>query len=195
MLYREVLRKACFCELLLRIDRREMARVQAGRCPWCGGPLHAGHFARKPRGFVLGAGEIPEGYEVRFSLCCGWCRKRTLPESVRFLGRKVYLGVVVAVATVVARGPDRGAMRVLRRELGVSWRAVGRWCQWWQELAGTAFWQRVRGTLPVELDLKLLPESLLNQLKRREPWKRLLQLLRLLRPLTGRFPSTLSECR
>ena len=106
-MYREMLRDARFFELLLRIDEENVQDVREKRCPYCGGPLHSGHFSRKPRGIGLRAEELPEGYDVRFDLCCGWCRKRTMPESVRFLGRKVYLAVVVAVATVVARGRAR----------------------------------------------------------------------------------------
>jgi len=189
-LYREVLRDARFFELLLRIDQEKLYVVRTGRCPHCGGPLHAGHFARKPRGLDLVAGELPGGYEVRFSLCCGRCRRRTMPESVRFLGRKVYLAVVVAVATVVARGPERGALRLLRQELGVARSTLARWRQWWRELTGSAFCQRLRGTLPIGIDLATLPGSLLDCLAG-DAAKRLSALLRLLRPLTGSFPSTL----
>jgi len=47
----------------------------------------------------------------RFSLCCGAraVRKRATPPSVRFLGRRVYLGAVVIVASMVAlRSGRRG---------------------------------------------------------------------------------------
>ena len=188
-MYREVLRDARFFELLLRIDQEKLQEARAGRCSHCGGPLHAGHFARKPRGLCVPVDGTPDGYEIRFDLCCGWCRKRTLPESVRFLGRKVYLAVAIAVATVVARGPERGALRLLQRELGVARSTLARWRQWWEELTGSAFWQRLAGTLPVGLDLAMLPGSLLDCLAG-DAAQRLLALLRLLRPLSGGFPST-----
>lgn len=187
-----MLRDARFFELLLRIDEEYRDRVREGRCPCCGGPLHSAHFCRKPRGLVFGPDELPKGYEVRFDLCCGWCRKRTLPPSVRFFGRKVFVAVAVAVGTVVARGRDRNAIGLLRRELGVSWQTLQRWCHWWLELTGTVFWQRIRGTLPVSLDLSALPKSLLDHLGG-DGAERMEWLLRLLAPVSGRFPSRLTE--
>jgi hypothetical protein len=186
-LYRKLLRDARFFELLLKIDEEKLEALREKRCPYCGGPLHSGHFCRKPRGIGVRAEELPDGYEVRFDLCCGWCRKRTMPESVRFLGRKVYLGVVVAVGTVLARGADRGAMRLLRRQLGVSWSTVKRWCTWWRELTGSAFWQRIRGTLPVDLDLGDLPRSVLESFDG-DSAERMQRMLRLLGPITGGGP-------
>lgn len=162
-MYRELLRDARFFEFLLSIDRQKLEQVQAGGCPRCGGPLHAGHFDRKLRGLLLKPDELPSGYQKRFDLCCGACRKRTIPASVRFLGRKVYLAAAVVVATVVARGADRNAIEVARRELGVSPTTVARWCRWWTELIGSAFWIRAQGQLPVGLDVQALPASLLGR--------------------------------
>jgi hypothetical protein len=113
---------------------------------------------------------------------------------VRFLARRVYLGVAVAIATVVARGPDYGAIRLLSRELGVSRATVARWGHWWRELVGSAFWQRVRGALPPNLEIAGLPGSLLDWFSG-DRVERLLCLLRLLRPITGGFPVTLARCR
>jgi hypothetical protein len=127
----------------LKIDREIRAEVCARRCPHCEGPLHDGNFKRKPRGFGLLRDGMtpPDGVDVRFDLCCGWCRQRTMPESVRFLGRKVYLGVVIAVASVLARGPTRDALRLLQGHLQVSWNTLARWRLWWQEPPRSRFWQ------------------------------------------------------
>jgi hypothetical protein len=191
-LYCKILRDARFFELLLRIDREKSERLRRSRCPHCGGPLYAGHFARKPRGILLGASELPAGFEVRFDWCCGKCRKRTLPESVRFLARKVYLAVVVAIATVVESGSDGDARRLLRRQLGVSSNTLARWRRWWRELTGSAFWQSIRGRLPIGLDLERVPTSLLESFSG-ESAERVRHLLELLRPLTGSVPVTLGE--
>ena len=45
----------------------------------------------------VGPGDLPDEYRYRFSFCCDrdGCRKRVTPPSVRFLGRRVYLGAVV----------------------------------------------------------------------------------------------------
>ena len=102
-MYRELLGDVRFFELLLRVDEERAANVQASGCRHCGGPLHAAHFERKPRGALLGRATAPEGFTLRFDWCCGRCRRRTLPPSVRFLGRKVY----VAVANALAAGTGR----------------------------------------------------------------------------------------
>lgn len=184
-MYRELLRDARFFELLLGIDREKLDEVRAEACPVCGGPLHAGHFERKPRGLLLPPEKLPEGYDVRFDLCCGRCRKRVMPFSVRYLGRKVYLAAVVAIATVLARGADRDAVAFVRRELGVSRITLERWRSWWQALTGTEVWARARGLLPVDLATgALLPESLLASYQGTAT-ERTVGLLRLLRPLTG----------
>ena len=80
-----------FFTLLLQIDRELAALTQAGGCA-CAGRLHCADYPRKPRGVAT---EWRAGFERRFSFCCSVCRKRTTAESVRFLGRRVYLALVV----------------------------------------------------------------------------------------------------
>lgn len=196
-MYRELLRDARFFEVLLEIDREALTRVRLLGCPRCGGRLHAAHFPRKPRGLPPSLGSAPAQYSMRFDLCCGSCRSRTLPPSVRFLSRKVYLGVVVALATVLARGADVGAVRLLRRELGMARSTLERWRAFWKELSGGVLFVRLGGLLPVDLDYASLPESLLARLQG-ELCSRVLALLRLLSPLTGAAtpaPSTLGARR
>jgi hypothetical protein len=114
---------------------------------------------------------------------------------VRFLGRKVYVAVAIAVATVLVRGRDRDALRVLLRELGASWSTVRRWCRWWRALTGSAFWERLRGKLPVDLDGGALPGSLLDRFEGAAA-ERMLGLLRLLASSAGSdFPSALAGSR
>lgn len=193
-MYRELLGDVRFFELLLKVDEERAVKVQTSGCPYCGGPLHAGHFERKPRGALLGAAPPPEGFTVRFDWCCGECRRRTLPPSVRFLGRKVYVAVANALATVLVRGEDRDAVRLLRRELGASWSTLRRWRAWWQGLVGSAPWQRLRGQLPVDLDEGGLPGSLLERLSGACS-ERMMALLRLLAFDSPGFPDTLGEWR
>ena len=78
------------------IDVELAQSVSANRCPkdGCGGPLHDGKYARKPRGSKAA---IPEDYCNRLSLCCGWCRQRTLPPSCLFFGRKVSWGSTIVL--------------------------------------------------------------------------------------------------
>ena len=76
--------------LLLLIDEDLAAQAQSAGCS-CGGALHSARYPRKPRGAPR---ELLEQYRSRLSFCCAACRRRTTPESVRYLGRRVYLAVV-----------------------------------------------------------------------------------------------------
>src|SRR5271156_1279315 len=91
-----------FFAVLEQIDEGTVRHVAAAGCLKCDGPLHRSDYDRKPRGALIAP--AGEGFVVRFSLCCGreGCRKRATPPSLRFLGRRVYLGVVVIVASLVA---------------------------------------------------------------------------------------------
>ncbi len=78
----------------------------------CGGRLHSANYPRAPRG---GPDHLPEEYRSRFSFCCDrdGCRKRMTPPSVRFLGRKVYLGAVVILVSAMRQGPTPRRVREL----------------------------------------------------------------------------------
>jgi hypothetical protein len=102
-LYLTWLADARLCELLARIDADLAETVRRAGCRLCGAVLHRAPFPRKPRG---GPTELPDGYDRRHSFCCAvdGCRTRHTPPSVRFLGRKVYLGAVVVLATALRHG-------------------------------------------------------------------------------------------
>jgi hypothetical protein len=86
---------------LEEFDRQIAEAVAATGCRHCGGPLHQGNYKRKPRGGNVA--EVGEAFRLRHSLCCGreGCRKRALPPSLRFLGRRVYLEAVVLLASAL----------------------------------------------------------------------------------------------
>jgi hypothetical protein len=91
-----------FFEGLVAIDEAIVEQAAAAPCRECGGPLYRGDHPRKPRGGLVAI--AGEAFGRRFNLCCGreGCRRRAMPPSVRFLGRRVYLGAVVIVASAVA---------------------------------------------------------------------------------------------
>lgn len=117
-----------FLELLLRIDHDLAAQVRAQGCA-CSGALHRANYPRKPRGCSR---EVRGEHSSRLSFCCSQCRKRTTPASVRFLGRRVYLGLAVVLVSAWPGGPTPAAAR-LGTILGVSRHTVARWRQWWRE--------------------------------------------------------------
>jgi len=171
--------------LLLRIDRETAAKVQRTGCPWCGGPLHVADFPpRKPRG--AGAA-LPDGYDKRLSFCCGrdGCRKRVTPPSVRYLGRKVYLGAIVVVVTAMRHGVTAARAAKLQGWLGVDRRTIERWRRWWTELfPATRFWQAARGLLRSAVAVATLPASLLAQWAVDDPVEQVVRLLRFICPVT-----------
>ena len=94
-------------------------------CLYCHGKLHRADFDRKPRGG-------PQ-WERRYSFCCAEedCRRRRTPESVRFLGRRVYAGLVVVLVTVIIHGLKPARVRRIREVLQIDSRTLKRWRQWW----------------------------------------------------------------
>ncbi len=92
-MYAQLLGDARLYDMLQRIDEDLAGQARAAGCR-CGGRLDSARYRRKPRGGPAG---LSASYEQRLSFCCAaeGCRKRTTPPSVRFLGRKVYLGAVV----------------------------------------------------------------------------------------------------
>lgn len=146
---------------LADLDRRLAASVRSRGCPRCGGPLHTADWRRKPRG-----AELPEELTIRHGLCCGHCRRRTLPDSVLFHGRRVYLKAVVLMA-VAARQPDRRTttLRRLAELFGVARQTVRRWlCAYLDRLATHPGWRRVRGRVPPTVRDADVPAGLLELL-------------------------------
>jgi len=149
----------------------------------CGDRLYRADYPRKPRGAPEGA-ELE--HERRLSFCCGraLCRKRLTPPSVRFLGRRVWLGVVVTLACVAMHGVNAQRARKLREELGVERRTLERWRRWWREsVPQTAWWRSVCGKVAGEVCLEELPRSLWERFVGEER-ERVVLLLELMLPLS-----------
>jgi hypothetical protein len=186
-LYQSLVADTRFHRLLLTLDQDCAGVCRNGRCPVCGGVLHAAHFARKPRGLPSGATEYDRR---RFSFCCAEpeCRKRTTPPSLRFLGRKVYLATVVTVVSALQRG-SLTAQRQLAARLGISPRTVVRWRRWWREIFTSGpFWTQAAAAFMPPVDRAGLPASLLDRFGDPDadaPDHRLRLLLRFLAPITG----------
>jgi hypothetical protein len=170
---------------LVDIDEGACARVAAAGCRWCGGPLHRSDYPRKPRGGLLvAAGEV---FTRRLSLCCGWegCRRRATPPSVRFLGRRVYLGAAVVVAGMAAQA--LATARQVKRATGIPARTIERWRQWWHTgVASGPLFEAKRGLFVPPLVVTELPRSLVERFgdAGREPARALVQALGFLSPLT-----------
>ncbi len=78
---------------------------------------------------------LDASYQYRLSFCCAsdGCRRRTTPPSVRFLGRKVYLGVIVVLVTAPGAWPDTRSAEQLIEQLDLWPQTIARWQRWWRE--------------------------------------------------------------
>jgi hypothetical protein len=154
---------ASLYEILADIDADLAKTARRAGCRLCGGVLHSARFPRKPRG---GLDVLPAGYDRRHSFCCAaeGCRTRRTPPSVRFLGRKVYLGAVVVLAAALRHGLTGPRVARLRRLLGVDARTLERWRHWWRRtFAESPWWRAMRGRFVPPVSASTLPRSLLDR--------------------------------
>lgn len=161
-------------DYLLAIDRELAEQARRAGCPRCTGRLHAASYPRKPRG---GLRRWRDGAHARrLSLCCACCRKRVTPPSVRFLGRRVYYGVVVVLAC--ARALTRARLDELEGLLGVDRRTVQRWRRWWREtLVRSPWWRVARARFLPPLEERRLPSALLARFAAADPVQRMVEVL------------------
>jgi hypothetical protein len=186
MIGRELFHCASFWSFLLSIDKDLAESTRRKGCS-CGGRLHCANYPRAPRG---GPDDLPEGYNHRFSFCCDrdGCRKRVTPPSVRFLGRKVYLGAVVVLVSAMRQGPTPRRVRELSRLFGVDEATIARWQSFWRDhIPQTPFWKIARARLAPTFEIVAFPLSILEAFTRggdqHEGWA---NLLRFLSPITVR---------
>lgn len=178
-----------FYQRLFQLDQRIANDTQAGGCPYCGGVLHVADYPRKPRGI---RSALDETHQRRLSFCCAreGCRRRTTPASVRFLGRKVYLGVIVILVTALEQGLCAKRRQQLIEHLDLWPQTLARWRRWWREVFSVSrAWRAQRGGFIPAIASNQLPGALLGQLRGKDLRARVGQLLRLLAPLTTTSPS------
>ena len=178
-----------FFQLLLRIDIDLAAQARGGGCPHCGSTLHRSDYPRKPRACP---DEVRADYESRLSFCCSVCRKRLTSMSVRFLGRRVYLGLAVVLLSARLAGPTSTAAR-LCQTLEVPYRTLARWRTWWREhFPATPLWQVACARFMPPVPIAQFPASLIERFTGSTE-ESLMRLLVFLTPLTVGPPITLRE--
>ncbi len=167
-------------DFLKQVDAAEAEACRAAGCPRCGGALHSASYPRKPHGLAANLRNDVR----RFSLCCSVCRRRVKPPSVRFFGRRFYVGALFLVVSALAvAGGAR--LQTIARRCGVPASTLKRWRRWWLEAFPlTREWQARRGELaapPEEAPLR----RLLRIMRGRGFRSRLLRSLVWLMPWTG----------
>jgi hypothetical protein len=179
-MYHKLLSDATFWAFLFDVDEELAEESRAEKCPSCGCCLHCANYPRKPRG----PRNLPDEYRFRLSFCCArdGCQKRVTPPSVRFLGRKVYLGAIVVLVSAMRQGPTPRRVRELTELFGVERRTIYRWRDFWNErFPKTTFWKVARARLVPVFEIVDFPRSLLEAFVRagddRDGWENLLRFL------------------
>ena len=181
-MWHDVLSDSRFYVALTQFDHDLAAQVRAAGCR-CGGRLHSARYPRKPRG---GPADLGPAYEWRLSFCCAedGCRRRVTPPSMRYLGRRVYLGVVVVLVSAMEHGVSVRRVATLYQHLGIGLRTLRRWRQWWWRVfTHSAVWRATRGRCVPPVADDTLPHALLERFGG-SATERVLAALRLLLPLT-----------
>jgi hypothetical protein len=184
VMLREAIQSESLFALLHKIDVDLAESARAGGCPYCEGPLHYASYQRQPRG---GPKNLPEEYLTRLSLCCGdeKCRRRTLPLSVLFWGRRVYWGAVIIVVTALRQQRSEGyCADKICTMFGVPILTLKRWLTYFREIFPLSeIWQRLRSMLMPPVAPESIPLAVLERLglARDDPGGTLIQCLRMLR--------------
>ena len=174
---------------LSQIDKDLASETREKGCPHCGGVLHSACYPRKPKG---PSGPLDGKKHVRFSFCCSTdgCRRRVTPPSVRFLGRKRYLGAVVVLLSAMLRGPTKRRARELEKLVGVSSKTLSRWQTWWREIFPTTrFWRYSKGLIMPPVDCSCACRDLVERFSAQCEIVNLGRLLKFLSPLSCPSPA------
>lgn len=174
-----------FFELLLAFDKDLAENARKRKCLFCEETLHQANYERKLRG----GPEIPDGdFNLRFSFCCYFCRRRMTPPSFRFFGRRVYLGAIMILISAMLWGSSPRRLQRLRELCGADKKTLERWRKWWAEkFIKTDFWKALSPRFAFIWDAVVpVPRQLLRILGGKSLQEKLRGVLNLLLPLTSR---------
>ena len=92
------------------------------------------------------------------------CRRRCLPASCLFMGRRVYwAGVIIVVMALRQNRPEGTGTSELMRMFGMSRKTLFRWISYFREaFPSSARWQRLRGRVHSSIRDSELPGELLR---------------------------------
>jgi hypothetical protein len=173
-----------FFQFLFHLDQEIAHKAQLEGCTHCGGKLHVAHYPRKPRGIRC---TLDGSVKTRLSFCCATdgCRRRCTPPSVRFLGRKVYLGTLVILVMAMEHGLCAKRRKRLIEQLDLYPQTLARWRRWWRKIFPVSrCWRAIAGRFMPPIDLLQLPGALLGRLSGEDLLHRVCRFLHLLTPVT-----------
>jgi len=166
----EVLKNESLFWALYKIDLATAEQYRQMRCPHCQGPLYYANYPRKPRGEPDG---LSEEYFLRFSLCCGkeGCRRRLIPPSCRFLGRKVYW--YAAILTIMSDWQNKIqniTISEFAREMAISRNTLKRWIHFFKNIFPVSVqWKKIRGRVSGIVKNDRLPGKLIDYYLQQQP--------------------------
>ena len=149
-------------EFLQEIEQDSEKLAASDPCRFCDDRLHRAFYERTPRAPGL------DLFKIRPSFCCrrDGCRRRHTPALVRFLGRKVYVSIVVVLVAAMTQGASPKRLCTLQAELGISPQTVRRWGQFWRGAFSTQrSWRYQKGNFMPPVDEMGLPFTLLARLE------------------------------
>jgi hypothetical protein len=187
--YADILQDSSVYEFLLRVDGDLADQTRRAGCRFCGATLHSACYTRRPRGVPKGIDPGP-AFPVCYSFCCSaeGCRRRHRAPSTRFLGRRVYLGVLVVLVTAMRQGPSPRTVRELSARFGADRRTLRRWRTWWQEVFPCSeFWRRSAARFMPPVDDGQIPESLIARFTGNTLWEQIHRLLLFVSDMGGAF--------
>ena len=168
-MYLPVLQDSRLYEFLFDVDQDLASEARRAKCRFCGAVLHSACYPRKPRGLPAGIDPGPA-------------------HRIRFLGPKVYLGVMVVLLTAMRQGPTPQSARSLHDIFGVDRRTLARWRVWWQTLfPKTGFWRQMKARFMPPVDQDGLPEALVGRFRGDNLFNRVVRVLKFLSRLTTAF--------
>lgn len=93
------------------------------------------------------------------------CRRRVLPPSVLFLGRRVYWSAVVLIVTALRQGRVQGyTVERLKTLFGVTRPTLIRWLHYFREIfPGSRSWRHLSGRMMPPVDKNDLPKGLIER--------------------------------
>jgi hypothetical protein len=168
---------------LIAFDSELAEQTRLAGCK-CVGTLYQSNYPRSPFGLPFA---LREYYQERLSFCCGLCRKRITPPSVRFFVRRWFPEPLLILISALKLGATEGRCAQIQRLFGVvispsTWK---RWRRWWcTSFTESHFWLQAKGLIPIEHLNGPFPRELLSIFTGCVE-ERLVLLLKFLAPLTA----------
>jgi len=158
MEYCALVRSSSFYLFLLRLDESIVISTRAAGCPHCGGTLDRSDWNRKGFGIPQ---ECSEKVLKRHSFQCRSCKKRTTPNSLRWMYYRWFASPLQSLVLALAERSNKEKVHELCELFGISAALFYKWRKWWREtFAEGPFWTTHRFFLKFNCN-DSIPDSLL----------------------------------